>query len=134
MAAQQAALRRQRIANGGAIVVVGLGAIVGLALFAGGGEDDGGSEQKPRREENGNGENGGENGEEPAAAACGAETPPEADPQQYPEPGQVLEDGVDYGAVMTTSCGTVTIDLSKKKRPRRRTTSCSWHKRVSTTA
>jgi cyclophilin family peptidyl-prolyl cis-trans isomerase len=51
-----------------------------------------------------------------AEAACGAEAPPEADPQQYDSPPpQVIEDGVDYLAEIETSCGSITIDLLEKE-------------------
>jgi peptidyl-prolyl cis-trans isomerase B (cyclophilin B) len=51
--------------------------------------------------------------------ACGATAPAgdDEDPQKYDEPEQVLEDGVDYGARITTSCGTVTIDLAEDVAP-----------------
>lgn len=98
VAAQQAAARRRRVGQVAA-AVIGLGAIIGLALFAGGGGDEAASE----------------GGNEPVA--CGAEAPPPADPQQYAEPEQVLEDGVDYGADFTTSCGTVTVDLLEEEAP-----------------
>ena len=51
--------------------------------------------------------------------ACGAEAPDTADAQRqtYDEPEQVLDDGTDYGAVITTSCGEVTIDLAEDRAP-----------------
>lgn len=51
--------------------------------------------------------------------ACGAEAPGSADAerQTFAEPEQVLEDGTDYGAVITTSCGEVTIDLAEDRAP-----------------
>lgn len=99
VAAQHAAARRRRVGQIAA-AVIGLGVIIGLALFAGGGDGETGNEQ---------------GGNEPVA--CGAEAPPPSDPQQYGEPEQVLEDGVDHGAVFTTSCGAVTVDLLEKEAP-----------------
>jgi peptidyl-prolyl cis-trans isomerase B (cyclophilin B) len=51
--------------------------------------------------------------------ACGAEVPPAAgeEKQPYGEAAQVLEEGVDYRAVVETSCGTVTIDLDGERAP-----------------
>jgi peptidyl-prolyl cis-trans isomerase B (cyclophilin B) len=51
--------------------------------------------------------------------ACSAEAPGTADaqPQTYDGPEQVLEDGTDYRAVITTSCGEVTIDLAEDRAP-----------------
>ena len=51
--------------------------------------------------------------------ACGAEAPAAADPerQTFDEPEQVLEEGTDYGAVIITSCGEVTIDLAEDRAP-----------------
>lgn len=53
----------------------------------------------------------------PTEAACGAEPPPKADPGQYKKPEQVTEDGVDYGAVIKTSCGDITVDLLEESTP-----------------
>lgn len=51
--------------------------------------------------------------------ACGGEAPANAGEEKttFKEPKQVLEDGVDYGAVITTSCGTVTVDLYEEETP-----------------
>lgn len=100
VAAQRGAERRRRTALG--IVAVGvLAVVIGLALFAGG---------------DGNGED-----EEPGGggpAACGAEAPPEGDPQQYDSPPEMtLEDGVDYRAVIETSCGDIELDLLEDEAP-----------------
>ncbi len=56
--------------------------------------------------------------EDQPEAACGAEAPPEANPQQYEEPPpDVTEDGVDYSATIHTSCGELVIDLLEEKAP-----------------
>jgi peptidyl-prolyl cis-trans isomerase B (cyclophilin B) len=51
--------------------------------------------------------------------ACDGEVPPAAEEEKptYSEPEQVIEDGVDYRAVVETSCGTVTIDLDQDRAP-----------------
>lgn len=55
---------------------------------------------------------------EQAEAACGAEAPPEANPQQYDSPPpDVTEEGVDYSATIHTSCGDLVIDLLEEQAP-----------------
>jgi peptidylprolyl isomerase len=54
----------------------------------------------------------------PAKAACGAKAPKLQDPKSYKAPPKMsLKDGVDYSAVLHTSCGDVTIDLLEKDAP-----------------
>lgn len=53
----------------------------------------------------------------PAEAACGSSAPATAAPRQYDEPKQVLEPGVQYRAVIHTSCGDITADLDRKAAP-----------------
>jgi peptidylprolyl isomerase len=85
------------------IAVLAIVALLGVA-FAGG-DDETGPSPKPEPSPK-------------AEAACGAEVPPEADPQQYDSPpSQVLEDGVDYLAEIETSCGAITVDLLEKEAP-----------------
>ena len=76
-----------------------LAGIIGIALFAGG--------------------DGGETTEEGGGpAACGAEAPPDADPQTYDgPPDMALEEGVDYRAVLKTSCGDIEVDLLEDEAP-----------------
>lgn len=51
--------------------------------------------------------------------ACGAKAPKTAGKEKptFEEPEQVLEDGSDYGAVITTSCGKITVDLDEERSP-----------------
>lgn len=51
--------------------------------------------------------------------ACGAEAPRVAgeDKPMFDEPGNVTRPGVDYQAVVATSCGEVTIDLAEEQAP-----------------
>jgi peptidylprolyl isomerase len=55
--------------------------------------------------------------QEAAQVACGGEAPPAANPQQYKKPDQVLQDGVDYGAIIHTSCGDIQVDLFEDETP-----------------
>jgi cyclophilin family peptidyl-prolyl cis-trans isomerase len=104
-AAQQAALRRRR--NVRLLGALGLLAVivVGAVFFSG--------------DEEGNDPSAGTPPEQPdAAAACGAEPPSEASPRtDYEKPDQVLEEGVDYSAVIQTSCGDLVIDLLEETAP-----------------
>ncbi|MDQ3940359.1 MAG: peptidylprolyl isomerase [Actinomycetota bacterium] len=52
-----------------------------------------------------------------AAPACDADVPQVPAPRQYEAPGRVLEEGVDYAAVITTSCGDIAIDLLETTAP-----------------
>lgn len=51
--------------------------------------------------------------------ACGGEKPADAGAEKptFEEPDQVLEDGTDYGAVIKTTCGTITVDLDEERAP-----------------
>ena len=54
----------------------------------------------------------------PPKIACEGQRPPAPDPQRYEEaPEMGLERGVDYGAIISTSCGDVTLDLLEDKAP-----------------
>ncbi len=96
------ALKRRRRARIGGAVAIGIAVAVGITIMAGAGDD-------PTREPRKN--------EEKAKAACSAEPPPQAQPQQYEAPQDVLETGVDYAAVLETSCGNIRIDLLEEQAP-----------------
>ncbi len=49
--------------------------------------------------------------------ACGGDRPAEANSQQYKKPKQVLKEGVDYQAVISTSCGDIKVDLFEDTAP-----------------
>jgi cyclophilin family peptidyl-prolyl cis-trans isomerase len=52
-----------------------------------------------------------------AEVACDAEAPAEASPKQYPRaPGPIDQDR-DYGAIITTSCGEIVLDLLEEEAP-----------------
>lgn len=103
VAAREAALRRRRYIRLGVLGLV-IAAVVGWAVFSGRDEGKPVADTKDATEDE-------------ALAACGAEPPPAADPQQYNKPEQVLEDGVDYAAVMHTSCGDIEFDLLEDSAP-----------------
>jgi cyclophilin family peptidyl-prolyl cis-trans isomerase len=99
---------------------------VGAFAIAGGG-DDGGDNGNGTASQSGNDAGADQTPEPPSEqtpqgipvdAACGAEPPPEASPKtDYKAPDQVLEEGIDYGAVFTTSCGEIEVDLLEEQAP-----------------
>lgn len=106
-AAYQAALRRRRLIRLTAIFVV-LAIVVALALTVGGGTDN--SKDKPKAAASDQASAGG--------VACGAEAPPPANPKHYDAPPEnILKDGVDYSAVIHTSCGDIQLDLLEDEAP-----------------
>jgi peptidylprolyl isomerase len=108
-AAREAELKRRRFIRLGVVGLVLL-AIVGFALFSGNDGDsvsDTNDAVDPAASAPAS--------EEPAGVACGGEEPPEANPQQYKKPEQVMEDGVDYSAIIHTSCGDIEFDLLEDK-------------------
>ena len=51
--------------------------------------------------------------------ACGAKAPPKAHPKSYKSaPDNILQKGVDYGAVIHTSCGDIKLDLLEDQAPK----------------
>jgi cyclophilin family peptidyl-prolyl cis-trans isomerase len=48
---------------------------------------------------------------------CETERPAQASPGSYDAPDDVLERGVDYGAVIHTSCGDISLDLLERDAP-----------------
>lgn len=93
--AAEALERRRRARIAGVLTTVGVAA--GLTLF---GVTEGG----PRRP-------GPPPSPPPPTTECEQRTPPPASPGRYDGPERVLEDGIDYAAVVHTSCGEITIDL-----------------------
>ena len=104
VAVREAALRRRRYTRLGVLGLV-IAGIVGWAVFSG--RDEGKPVAETKQDAT----------EDEVLAACGAEPPPPADPQQYDKPEQVLEKGVDYAAVMHTSCGDIEFDLFEDSTP-----------------
>ena len=111
-AAREAELKRRRMIRFGILGLVIL-AVIGFALFSGkdaedtsANKDDAGASTAPAASE------------EPTGVACGGEEPPTSDPQQYKGPEQVMEDGVDYAAIIHTSCGDIEFDLLEEKAPK----------------
>jgi cyclophilin family peptidyl-prolyl cis-trans isomerase len=52
-----------------------------------------------------------------ASTPCETERPAEASPGSYDAPDSVLERSVDYGAVIHTSCGDISLDLLERAAP-----------------
>jgi cyclophilin family peptidyl-prolyl cis-trans isomerase len=55
--------------------------------------------------------------DQPAPTPCETEAPGEASPSSYDAPDDVLDEGVDYGAVIHTSCGDIALDLLEDDAP-----------------
>lgn len=109
-AAREAGLRRRTWIRFGVLGLV-VAAVIGWALFSGKDDDsstikDPVSATEPAASE------------QPAGVACDGEEPPAADPQQYKKPQQVMEEGVDYAAVIDTSCGDIEFDLLEDEAPK----------------
>lgn len=108
-AAEWAAYRRQRFIRvvGVLLFVVVLAVAIGTSLGGDEEPDDANPAASPAATPS----------DEPTGAdtsgevACGGERPAPADSQQYDKPKDVLKDGVDYSAVISTSCGDITLDL-----------------------
>ena len=105
VAAQTAAWRRRRMARIGAVVATLLVLVALMLYVTRRGEDEGPAT--------------------PSAAAETAEPPcprvdaPASDPKQYKgeKPYPDLEPGVDYSAVIATSCGDIEMDLDEEQAP-----------------
>lgn len=52
-----------------------------------------------------------------ASTPCETERPAQASPDSYDAPEDVLERGVDYGALIHTSCGDISLDLLERAAP-----------------
>lgn len=108
-AAREAELRKRRLVRFGVLGLVVL-AVIGWALFAGKDSENAADKDDvaaPTERAS----------EEPSGVACDGEVPPAADPKQYDKPGKVMEPGVDYVAVIHTSCGDIELDLLEDKAP-----------------
>ncbi|MGI8773729.1 MAG: peptidylprolyl isomerase [Actinomycetota bacterium] len=116
LAARDTERRRRRNARLGGLGLV-LALIVGLALFTG--NDEGTTPRSQPGDEEEAAEGTAEPGSDDGAIACNGEDPPEADPQQYDSPPDLeLDEGVDYRAIVETSCGTIEMDLLEEKAPK----------------
>lgn len=103
LAQREEALRRRRnirIAFLGGLVLL----IVGLVMFSG-------------REDSG--PTGAAGRDEPATSKCEKVDPPESEPQRYDSRPKFapLEEGVDYSAIVRTTCGDIEMDLLEDKAP-----------------
>ena len=121
--AARRAERRRALATAGivaAVVVVG-GGLIAFTIF----EEQQAAAQQEREAAEAASEAAQQASEQAEAiadrdVACGAEAPPsgDAERQTFDEPDQVIEDDTDYSAVITTSCGEVTIDLASDAAPK----------------
>jgi cyclophilin family peptidyl-prolyl cis-trans isomerase len=101
-----AARRRRRIASVAGVVAV-VAVVAGLMIYATATEDDG----TPRRAGGGDGEG--------APGPCPTVEAPPSDPQQYDSPPPLkVKRGVDYSAVVQTSCGVIEMDLLESDSPK----------------
>lgn len=83
--------------------------MIGVGLFAGGASDTGPGEVS---------DNPSSAPSPPPEVACDGARPEPADPQTYPSaPPMTLDEGVDLSAIITTSCGAITLDLLEKESP-----------------
>jgi cyclophilin family peptidyl-prolyl cis-trans isomerase len=99
-----AAQRRRRIARIVSVVVV-LAAVAGLMIYATASDNDGDGE--------------GAGGQQSPSGPCPAVDAPASDPQQYDSPPPLeVEAGVDYSAVIRTSCGDIAMDLLEEETPK----------------
>jgi cyclophilin family peptidyl-prolyl cis-trans isomerase len=113
-AARLAALRRRRMIRLTAVLAV-LAIVIVLAFSVGGNTPD----KSPAAK---NKSSAPASPEASAAAsggvACDAKAPPAAKPKSYDSPpDDVLENGVDYSAVVHTSCGDIELDLLEDEAP-----------------
>jgi cyclophilin family peptidyl-prolyl cis-trans isomerase len=113
-AALQAAYRRRRVIRLTAVLVV-LAVVVTLGLSFGTSGDD--NRDEPARTSRPSPAASASAAAPEGEVACGADKPRKANPKQYKKPEQVLEDGVDYGAVIQTSCGKIELDLFEEDAP-----------------
>ena len=97
LAQRAAEERRRRLARLGTVGVIALVVVI-LAIFSG---NDGGGGDRPSDAAN-------------DANKCQGDAPPEADPKQYESPPELtLEEGVNYSAVISTTCGEINVDLNE---------------------
>ena len=120
-AARREEARRNRITAAvvAAIVLVG-GAIAGVTIWQERQEQAALEEEQLAQQEEIEQQIAEEEGAiEAREVACGADEPPGAGEERdtYDAPGDVLEDGVDYSAVIETSCGELVVDLHADEAP-----------------
>ena len=114
-AAREAALQRRRLIRFTVLGLVIL-AVIGFALFSGKDATDTASTDDPIQPV-ATDQPSEEPSAEPAGVACGGEAPPPADSKQYKKPEESLAEGIDYGAIVHTSCGDIEIDLFEDEAP-----------------
>ena len=121
-AALIAEYRRRRAARIAAVVVAVV-AIVSLMLYATREDDpdtpaageDTEETAEPGNEEDGENDNGSSAQDAPCPEVEAPESNPKTNYASAPDPAEVLEDGVDYLAVIRTSCGNIRMDLLEER-------------------
>ena len=112
-ARREAELRRRRMGRIAGLVAILVGLALVVVFFVGGTDDGGGNAGEGGNEQSNAG------GATDGPCDFGVE-PPKNNAKQYdaaPRPGEVLENGVDYAAVIETNCGTIELDLLEKEAP-----------------
>lgn len=108
----ESAIRRRRAIRLISVLVV-LALVVTLGLSFGSPDDEPASSRDRQTDASPTPSDAAQTGE----VACGAEEPRKANPKQYDEPEQVLDEGTDYAAVIETSCGRIELDLFEDDAP-----------------
>lgn len=96
------ALRRRKLARLGLAVAVIAAVLIAGSVASSDRKGPGGGGSKPK---------------DKPEVACDADAPETHEPMQFDAPEQVLREGVDYGAIVRTSCGDITIDLLEDDAP-----------------
>ena len=101
MTERDEALRRRRLAR--IALAIGTTAIVLIAGFVAASEEKGGGGAPKKKDR--------------PEVACDADVPETHEPREFESPEPVVQEGVDYGAVIHTSCGDITLDLLEEDAP-----------------
>ena len=101
MSTRDEALKRRRLARLGFAAAIAAAILIAGSL-ASGDDKGGGGEREPK---------------DRPAVACDAQTPETQEPRSFESPEPVIQEGVDYGAVIHTSCGDITLDLLEGAAP-----------------
>lgn len=115
-AARAAEFRKRRLVRFGVLGLI-VAAVLGFALFSGKEADESASKDAAAQPSEQASAPSDEPSAPPEGVACDGEKPPAATSKQYDAPEDVMKEGVDYAAVMHTSCGDIEMDLLEAKAP-----------------